>query len=205
MSGRALAPRAAVTLAGALVTTLAAAPADAHLMNTGLGPFYDGLTHLFLTPEDLLPVVAVALLAGLRGPRPGRAVLLVLPAAWLVGSGAGLLGAPHVPLPAATAAVTIAIGALVAADRPLPLGLVAGLAILVGLVSGGFAGIELGRARMSGLGIAGAVCALLAVVSLLAGQVTSARAPWARAAVRIAGSWIAASGLLMLGWSVRGV
>jgi hypothetical protein len=30
------------------------------------------------------------------------------------------------------------------------------------------------------------------------------RAYWARIAVRVAGSWIAASGLLMLGWSFRG-
>jgi hypothetical protein len=29
------------------------------------------------------------------------------------------------------------------------------------------------------------------------------RASWARIAVRVAGSWIAASGLLMLGWAVR--
>ena len=33
-----------------------------HLMNTGLGPFYDGLAHLFVTPEDLLPILALALL-----------------------------------------------------------------------------------------------------------------------------------------------
>ena len=68
-------------------------------MNTGFGPFYDGLTHLFVTPEDLLPVIALALLAGLRGPRFGRAVLLALPVAWLVGSAAGLLLAPQVTLP----------------------------------------------------------------------------------------------------------
>ena len=36
-----------------------ASQADAHLMTTGLGPFYDGFTHLFLTPEDLLPVLAL--------------------------------------------------------------------------------------------------------------------------------------------------
>jgi len=54
-----------------------------------LGPFYDGLTHLFATPEDLLPVIALALLAGLRGPEFGRWVLLAVPAAWLVGSTAG--------------------------------------------------------------------------------------------------------------------
>jgi hypothetical protein len=37
-----------------LVATLSIAPsARAHLVNTGFGPFDDGLTHLFVTPEDL--------------------------------------------------------------------------------------------------------------------------------------------------------
>ncbi len=75
--------RRGLTLSLTLAVTLAAAPpAHAHLMNTGFGPFYDGLTHLFLTPEDLLPVVALALWRGCAAraaaelfsyccPRPG--------------------------------------------------------------------------------------------------------------------------------------
>lgn len=42
------------------------------------------------------------------------------------------------------------------------------------------------------------------VVALLAGQAASVRAAWVRIAVQVAGSWIAAIGLFMLGWSVRG-
>jgi hypothetical protein len=33
--------------------------------------------------------------------------------------------------------------------------------------------------------------------------VVALRAPWARVAVRVVGSWIAAVGLLVLGWSLR--
>ena len=56
----------------ALMTIVAAArPAHAHLMTTGLGPFYDGLTHLLVSPECLLPMIALALLAGLRAPASG--------------------------------------------------------------------------------------------------------------------------------------
>ncbi len=51
----------------------------------------------------------------------------------------------------------------------------------------------------------GVAVALFVVVSLLAGQVTTVRAAWARIVVRVAGSWIAATGLLMLGWSLRAV
>ncbi len=61
-----------------------------HLVTTGLGPFFDGVGHLFLTIEDLLPVIALALLAGLRGPAAGRRVLFLLPPAWLLGGAIGL-------------------------------------------------------------------------------------------------------------------
>jgi hypothetical protein len=51
--------------------------------------------------------------------------------------------------------------------------------------------------------IPGIACSLFAIVSLLAGQVAVLQAQWARLAVRISGSWIAAIGLLMLGWTTR--
>jgi urease accessory protein len=189
----------------ALMTIVAAArPAQAHLMTTGLGPFYDGLTHLLVSPEYLLPMIALALLAGLHGPRFGRAVLFALPAAWLAGSVVDLLVAPHVTMPVATAAVTIVVGALVAAGRPLPLALVTGFAIVVGVLAGGLNGIELVTTGASPLAAAGGAAALFVLVSLVTGQVASVRAAWARIAVQVAGSWIAAIGLFMLGWAVRG-
>ena len=54
---------------------LAPATAQAHLVNTGLGPVYDGVSHFALTPEDLVPALALALLAGQGGPRAGRLAL----------------------------------------------------------------------------------------------------------------------------------
>jgi hypothetical protein len=56
--------------------------AEAHLVTIGLGPVYDGIGHLLVTPEGLLPVLALALFAGLRGSGAGRRVLCVLPIAW---------------------------------------------------------------------------------------------------------------------------
>jgi urease accessory protein len=188
-----------------LAVTLTATPsAHAHLMNTGFGPFYDGLTHLFVTPEDLLPVIALGLLAGLRGPRLGRAVLFALPVAWLAGSAAGLLSAQQVTLPVAETIVTIALGGLLAADCPLPLAAIGGLAILLGLLHGILNGSELPKTPWYGqISAAGVAAALFVLVSLLAGQAASVRVPWARVAVRVAGSWIVAIGLLMLGWAMR--
>jgi urease accessory protein len=178
--------------------------AHAHLMNTGLGPFYDGLTHLFVSPEDLLPVIALALFAGLRGPQSGRAVLFILPVAWVAGALAGDLAHTPMTLPVTTAIVTIAFGVLVAADPQLPLWLVVGCAVLLGLLHGSLNGTDLSQHRAFSLSIAGVAAASFVVVSLLAGQVTSMRLAWTRIVVRVAGSWIAATGLLMLGWAVRG-
>jgi hypothetical protein len=55
------------------------------------------------------------------------------------------------------------------------------------------------------LALAGLVSAVFLVVALAAAFVVRLRADWARIAVRVAGSWIVAIGLLMLGWSVRRV
>ena len=49
----------------------------------------------------------------------------------------------------------------------------------------------------------GLVCAVLVLVALVAALVVWLRAEWARIALRVAGSWIAASGFLLLGWAAR--
>jgi hypothetical protein len=190
-------------LASLVVWATCPGRACAHLVNSGLGPFYDGVAHLFVTPEDVLLVVAVALLAGLGGKRPGRTVLFVLPAAWLAGAVAGRLTALSDGLPVLSAALLIALGGLVAADRRLPPVFIAGFALLCGLVHGGFNGAALATAGSGGLEVVGIVGAVFAVVALVAGQVVSLRVAWARVAVRVLGSWVAAIGLLMLGWATR--
>jgi urease accessory protein len=195
-----IACRAASLLA---VAQAAATPAQAHLMNSGFGPFYDGLAHPLLSPEDLLPAVAMTLLAGLSGARAGRFVLAILPAAWLVGMVAGwAIGLPGAPA-WLIAVVTALMGALVAADLRLPLAVVIAVAAALGALHGYDNGRDLAATTGALVAIAGIACSLFALVSLLAGQVAVLRAQWARLAVRISGSWIAAVGLLMLGWSTR--
>src|SRR5450755_642373 len=76
-----------------LALTFGCAPAEAHLNATGMGPIYDGLMHFLLSPEDLVPALALALLAGLRGAPFGRRAMFTLPAAWLMGSLFGLSAA----------------------------------------------------------------------------------------------------------------
>jgi len=189
------------TAVGTALAALVLFPGEAraHLVTTGLGPVYDGISHFALTPEDLLPVLALALLAGLSGPRCGRAVLFVLPVAWLSGGLLGLSRSSELLMPALTASTLLALGAMVALDRKLPLGLVAGLAAALGF----FHGYLNGTAKLGALGLSGVAATLFVVVALVAAFVVSLRAPWSRIAVRVAGSWLVAISMLMLGWAFR--
>jgi hydrogenase/urease accessory protein HupE len=192
-------PRGVTTAALALIPAIA----QAHLVNTGLGPFYDGVSHFALTPEDLLPALALAFLAGLRGARAGRLALLALPTAWFVGGLAGLALATT-GMSAGSATVSfLVLGGLVAADARLRPEWVAGLAVALGLVHGYGNGSAMAEAKLGAPGLVGIVLTLFVTTALTAALVVALRAPWTRIAVRVAGSWIAATGLLLVGWSLR--
>ncbi len=175
----------------------------AHLTNTGLGPYYDGISHFMGTPEDFLSALALALLAGLRGVRAGRLTFFLLPASWFVGGLLGLALPSWTDLPALTTITFIALGGFVAADARLEPEWVAALALGLGLVHGYLNGSSYAVARVGVVALLGSVSALFVVVSLTAALVVSLRVAWTRIAVRVAGSWIAAIGLLLLGWSLR--
>jgi urease accessory protein len=179
--------------------------ARAHLTDTGLGPVYDGIAHLLLSFEDLLPVIALALLAGLNGARAGRLVLFVLPVAWLAGGVAGGLAAGPAPSPVVASLSLLALGALTAASARLGPPLVIVLAIALGLMHGWLNGAAIAAAGREASGLVGIAGTIFVVVALAAALVVSLRRPWIRIAVQVAGSWIAAVGLLVLGWNLRGV
>lgn len=167
-----------------------------------MGPVYDGIGHLLLTPEDLIPTLAVALYAGLRGIVPGRRALFFLPLAWLLGGFAGLGASGLTTFPLRALSFMI-IGVLIAADLRLPTNAFTVLAVVVGLVNGFFNGIAL-KDGPGGLGLVGIMTAVFVLVALVAAFVLSLKPPWTRIAVRVAGSWIAAMGMLMIGWFIRG-
>jgi hypothetical protein len=53
------------------------------------------------------------------------------------------------------------------------------------------------------LSLLGMVFAVFILVALAGALVVPLRATWSRMAVRVAGSWIAAIGLLLVGWGLR--
>ena len=195
-------PRWLGAVMGGLVLVSCLSSAEAHLVTTGLGPLYDGLLHFALAPEDLVPVLALALLAGLRGVIHGRRALFVLPAAWLLGGVIGLTVHGGVS-PSWTALSFVLLGGLVASDARLPLGATTLLAALLGLGHGYLNGSALAQPGLGAVGLLGIVAAVFTLVALAASTVVPLRAVWARVVVRVAGSWIAAIGLLLTGWAIR--
>jgi len=196
--------RRAVAVATAIVLWSAfnPTPAEAHLNSTGLGPIYDGALHLLLSPEDLVPALALALLAGLRGARYGRVALFVLPAAWFAGGLAGtVIG--HDNGTAVAVASFLLLGVLVAADARLSLALLTAIAMSLGLVHGFVNGAGMGPLAVAAPALLGLCVVLFVWTALIVAFVVQLRQPWTRVAVRVFGSWIAASGLLMLGWALR--
>lgn len=187
--------------AGLLITPSVAL---AHLVNSGLGPFYDGALHLLLSPGDLLGLVAAALLAGLRGAQASRLTVIALPTTWLL---SGLLGLnlPVAPDLAWLSMISLLIlGGLVAANLKIPPMAVAALASLHGALHGMLNGSALAAIGAGTLPLFGIVATALTVVLLVSAMLAPLKAAWTRVAVQVAGSWVVAVGILMIGWFFRG-
>ena len=188
----------------AIAVAAGPARAEAHLNSTGLGPVYDGMVHFVTSPEDVAPALALALLAGLRGADHGRRVMLVLPVAWLLGGLLGTMTSATSGSAVAAATAVLLLGGLLAADAPLPLVATTALAAPLGLWRGYLNGSGMGSLELAVPAVLGLAVVVFVLVTLAAAAAVPLRARSARIAVRVAGSWIAASGLLMLGWAVRG-
>jgi hydrogenase/urease accessory protein HupE len=144
----------------------------------------------------------MALYAGLRGRIPGRRALFIFPLAWLIGGFIGLT-AQTIPVFPVTAISFLLIGILIAADLRLPDNVFTVLTVAVGIMHGFFNGIAL-KAGPGSLGLLGIMGALFVLVALVSAFVVSLKPSWTRIVVRVAGSWVAAMGLLMIGWFFRG-
>ena len=154
-------------------------------------------------PEKFaFPVIALALLCGQRGAPYGRRALWLVPLAWFAGGLFGLfVGNNHGA--ALTWVSFLLLGGLVAANARISLRLLTALAALFGCFHGYLDGAGINRFDDGGYALLGLSLAVFVVVALFASLVVPLRQQWARVAVRVAGSWIAASGLLMLGWALH--
>lgn len=193
-------------------------PGGAHAHALGdINDFYAGLLHPLITPEHLMAIVAVGLLAGQQSASRDQAVSWLMAFALALASGAllawriGLMVDVDVMMAWVNTqpiialinfASLIVLGFLLALARRLPSPLVYALAIVFGLTHGAANGAEITYdvalyQFIPGLVAGAALAGLYSMV--LADAVRHRASHWPGIALRVAGSWIAAIGLLVCG------
>jgi urease accessory protein len=176
---------------------------SAHLVTTGAGPFYDGIAHFFVSFDEILPVIGLSLFAGIRGPKYGRWNAAIISIAWLVGGIAGL-SFPMQQAPSLfTSFFLLFPGILLASDWKLSIQIVWAFSVLIGAVLGFWNGASMAAAGSGALAVIGSSASVLIVSIFASALAVVLSAGWTRIALRVAGSWLAALGLLALGWSLK--
>lgn len=179
---------------------LFAAQAQAHSAAKGIGDFYAGALHPLTSLEHVLPFLAFGILAGQQGKK-AEPVLGAFCLA-LLGGAVLSLWMPGTPwISVANLASSVVFGALVALARPIPASLFFAIAIGFGLTHG-FAngeGMEPGgKAYLFIPGVALAGLVVIAYGFITTDWLLRKQVGWVRIALRVAGSWIAAIGILVL-------
>ena len=175
---------------------IASQAAAAHGSVAGLGNFFSGVVHPLFEPAQLIALVALGLLIGQRGLPATRPAAL----SFVIGAGLGLLSAGFGAAPDTdpfllAGAGLIGLAVLSAVHLPRALYAIAAASVGLGLGLGSAPESVAGSARIvmllgSGVG----VCVWMFNV---VGLVHEAKRPWLRIGVRVLGSWIAASAVLV--------
>jgi urease accessory protein len=176
----------------------AATPALAHPPPLGFTGFPGGLLHPLFVPAHVLAVTGLGILIGQQRPRWGIAAPLGYVAALAIGLGALTLAV--VPRYSGEAVLMSAfvVGGLAAWARRLPEPIGCALAAAIGLsiaLDSPPQVISIAEANLMLLGTGLGAAAFLVVVTACASRF---RRGWHRIGLRVLGSWIAASAILVL-------
>ena len=189
-------PRAAWL--AATVVPLSASAAQAHTVIDGVGGFPGGLLHPLLVPAHGLALIALSCLVG-RFEWRTRLMLIALFAA-----GCGLAIALVTMAFSANAAELVVLalasltGLLLAAGLRLPSPIVAILVICVGAAITLDSVPAVLTVKETILSLCGTVLAATSLLALIAFLSAAGPSLWQRIGIRILGSWIAASAIMVL-------
>ena len=187
----------------AVCLLLAAGSACAHSTARGAGDFYAGALHALTALEHVLPFLAFGILAGQQG-RKAEPLLLVFCLALAAGATVALWTPPLPYFGLLNIFSAILFGGLVAAAWPLPMAFCYGIAAVFGLSHGFANGASMIEQTKPYLYIPGVALAGLAVTAyglIATDYLLRRKAGWIHIAVRVAGSWISAIGILVLATS----
>jgi urease accessory protein len=163
----------------------------------GVGDFYSGMLHPLTALEFLLSWIALALFAGQQGRKTALLALAIFPSALVLGAILGTVVASPAWLPAMNLVLIPILGLAVvlAISFPTPAAVI--LVALVGLLHGLANGAEITAPVSPWRFIPGLAIIAVLVLAYGIGLVRSAKKPWTRIAVRVAGSWITAAGIMV--------
>jgi hydrogenase/urease accessory protein HupE len=160
------------------------------------------MLHPLTSVTDLLALIGILLFAARGGPAHVRHVVLVLPGIWFAAGAAALALSADIGLVLPTLSV-IAIGLLVAFAYIPSAMLIVVVSSLIGAVFGMANGIALVDTSAALASLAGTAAALFVGAALLGALFVRAQSGYGSMAMRVAGSWIAAIGFLLLGGVLR--
>ena len=159
--------------------------------------FIGGVTQFFV-PTHLLAVVALGLLAGQPVARFPASLLAMFAIGLAAGSVAVASAVRETPAALGLLILAACVASLVLIATTLPSWIASLLALAMGAalpLNAPPHEITIPAAVAAQAGLAIAALATIALVALIAGQ---ASRPWQRIGVRVVGSWIAASAILVL-------
>jgi hydrogenase/urease accessory protein HupE len=200
MSRRALSWIAVLAFLGA------ATRVEAHAVFSTRGPFIGGVKHFFLSLDDVLAALALGLVASQNISKSANKVFWGMPCAWLLAGMAGLIVNRPLSSGEILSAGSLLVGGVLAA---LSLTLSGRMALLLAALMGALHGFLNGVAMQPatfGAGVSqllgiGACVAFVAIYPATLLEIF--KQPWLRIVARVLGSWIAATGLLLIGWTLR--
>jgi urease accessory protein len=163
----------------------------------GVGDFYSGMLHPLTALEFLLSWVALAMFAGQQGRKTALLTLAIFPSALVLGASLGTVVTSPAWLPAMNLVLIPILGLAVvlAISFPTPARVI--LVALVGLLHGLANGAEITAQVSPWRFIPGLATIAVLVLAYGIGLVRSVKKPWTRIAVRVAGSWITAAGIMV--------
>jgi len=183
---------------GCICVCFCPTPAQAHLVNTNVGPFYAGMMHPLTSLEHLLPMLALALFASSYGKGVVRWTLLVFPMALLAGLLAGNLLPAYSVVHLANLMTLVGLGALLtlgnrtARLKPSVIGVIVGV---VGLILGYRSGNDMAVSTVPPQFIPGVVLTGFILVAIVGAWVPVTELPVIRI---LAGVGFAGTGLVLL-------
>jgi hydrogenase/urease accessory protein HupE len=170
----------------------------------GIGEFYGGMLHPVLVLPHVLALTVFGLMLGQRGIRAMRFAYPAYMLAMAVGLFlAGFEVQPALPFEEILLILALFCGLAVAAQRPPPAGALAVCAGVLALLVGMDSGVTDMDRRETFAALLGCWLGAVLLLVLVAGVAEMSQQAWQRVAMRVLGSWTAASAALVLALALR--